>query len=196
VLSLFGSTFSSEERIECSSPFWRLLFFLIFLPSPPWNCFPGHQLTCSNCAHAFGKGRILPPSLVACVFARWHQELGHDSSELVCLVVDRVVVCAKGHGGLTSFTVADVSAGVVCGQLAGPVKETAGDGDLFCALAYPLMAWDPARCLLRGCIWLLLLLALRIKVRVDRWFQVSAVLNWIPENHASSWSSIVWIGRC
>jgi len=66
----------------------------------------------------------------------------------------------------------------------GPVKETAGDGDLFCALAYPLMAWDPASSHVfvarAGCIWLrLLLLALRIKVRVDRWFQVSAVLNWI-----------------
>ena len=73
------------------------------------------------------------------------------------------------------MAVVDVSAGVVVGgRLARPVKERARGRDLFEFSLIRSWPWDPAMCLL-----LPLLLALRIEVRVDRWFQVSAVLNWI-----------------
>lgn len=95
-------------------------------------CFPPYPLPfpagiaflVTNCAHAFvgnnkRRGILLPPSLVVCVFARWHQELGHDSSKLVSLLAEiecgqrpgtvrvaRQVVCvraraSKGHGEFT-----------------------------------------------------------------------------------------------
>ena len=180
-----------------------LKFLIIFLPIPlPGIAFLVTSLLAPIARVHLVRQEFLPLSLAAGVFARWHQELGHDSSEPVCLVVGRAVVRAKGHGGLAwQWLMCRPEWWWAVNWPGGPVKETAGDGDLFCALAYPLMAWDPASIHVfvarAGCIWLrLLLLALRIKVRVDRWFQVSAVLNWILKNHASSWSSVVWSRRC
>ena len=96
MLSLLGSTFSSEERIECSFPFWRLLSSLAL----PGIAFLVTSLLAPIARVHLVRQEFLPLSLAAGVFARWHQELGHDSSEPVCLVVGRAVVRAKGHGGL------------------------------------------------------------------------------------------------
>lgn len=90
--------------------FWRLLCFLK-LPSLELLILVTSLLVPIVRMHLVNKN-FSCVSLVVCVFARWHQELGHDSSELVSLVFHRVrpgtvrcqvvIVRAKGHGGFTS----------------------------------------------------------------------------------------------